>query len=365
MKKMKIKNLIVWGFIFAVIGQTACTKNDDETLPPDNATGYSLGVFIINEGPFQSGTGTITYLNRDGSGVEEEIYQAANNGVPLGNIVQSMNQDTDGKKETYIAINNANKIEVVDIKTFKRVHTIENIASPRYIEFGGNGKVYISSWDNTVKVFSTEGYEFFGQVNVGTGPEKMLRVDNTIWVLNQGGFAVDSTISIISSETDEVVHTLQVYAKPTGIQLDENGLVWVMCSGNGWNGFPGIDDTEAHLLCIDPTGFNFVKDIAFPTSSEHPEKLVINKEGNLLFYNFIDGIYQFDIHGSELEEVPFISRNNMFYSLGLDRGSNIIYAGDPIDFVQHGLVYRYDVYTGNVLDSLQAGIVPGEFFFTQ
>lgn len=361
---MKFLKQFVWIVALALLVSTGC-ENDSDDPQQQVPVGYSQGVFIVNEGPFQTGTGTITFMNRDASQLSEKIFQNANNGLPLGNITQSMNLESTYKTDAYIAVNNANKIEVVDISTFDSIQSIENIPSPRYIEFGGNDKVYITSWDNTVKVLSTVGYEFFGQINVGVGPEKLMRVAQTIWVLNQGGFDVDSTVSIINTQTDQVIETIQVYPKPTGIQVDQNGLVWILCSGKGWNGFPGADDSEAHLLCIDPDSYTVIKDIAFPTSSEHPEKLVINREGDQLFYNFTDGIYRFDIHSNELETSPFIARVGMFYGLGLDRKDNIIYGSDPGDFIQKGWVFRYSATSGNVVDSVATGIVPGEFFFTE
>jgi hypothetical protein len=337
---------------------------EEEAEPPLTNAGYSQGVFIMNEGPFQTGTGTVTYMRRDGTGKVESVFQKSNTGLVLGNIVQSMNVDPQNLNRAYIAVNNANKIVVVDVRTFNREEQILNIELPRYIEFGLNQKAYISCWDNTVKIISTVGYEFFGQVSVGTGPEKMKRIGNQIWVLNKGGLAVDSTISIINTGNDQLVTTLEVYPKPTGIEVDENGMVWVLCSGKGWNGFPDPTDSEAHLLCIDPSDFSFVMDLPFPGTTEHPEDLAINKEGNLLFYTLPDGIYRFDIHGVELEESPFIERSPMFYGLGCDPVSNVLYASDPVDYVQQGWIYRYDVFSGSLQDSIRAGIIPGEFYFS-
>lgn len=348
--------LILLLFVF-----TSC---EEEKEPPLTNAGYSQGVFIMNEGPFQSGTGTITYMRRDGTGKVENVFQKSNTGLVLGNIVQSMNVDPQNLNHAYIAVNNANKLVVVDVRTFNREEQIPNIDLPRYIEFGLNQKAYISCWDNTVKIISTVGYEFFGQVTVGTGPEKMKRIGNQIWILNKGGFAVDSTISILDTGNDQLVNTLEVYPKPTGIEVDENGLVWVLCSGKGWNGFPDPSDSEAHLLCIDPSDYSMVVDLPFPTTTEHPEDLTINKEGNLLFYTLPDGIYRFDIHSNELEENPFIEHSPMFYSMSCDREANILYASDPVDYVQQGWVYRYDVFTGSLQDSIRSGIVPGEFYFT-
>jgi len=366
MKNFKLNtSFLSMGFLALVISFTACKKDKEDTPPLDNSAGYSNGIFIINEGAFQTGTGTITYLSRDGSETIDKLYQQANNLIPIGNVAQSMNVYPIGGEDAFISVNNANKVEVVSLKSFQQIQTLENMNTPRYIEFSRTyGKMYISSWDNTVKIFNLDGTESLGQVNVGTGPEKMLEVNDQIWVLNQGGFSVDSTISVIDTETNQLVETIQVYAKPTGIQLDDNGNVWILCSGNGWNGFPGPDDTEAHLICINPNNYNLLKDISFPNSSEHPEKLVINDTKDLLYYNFIDGIYRFDIHDFELAEEAFIPRPYMFYGLGLDSFSNTLYASDPLDYVQNGWIYRYDAFTGAAVDSLEAGIIPGEFFFS-
>jgi hypothetical protein len=67
----------------------ACKKDDPEPPPPVNETDYGSGIFILNEGPFQNGTGTITYLSRNGFERVDNLFQTANNLTPLGNIVQS------------------------------------------------------------------------------------------------------------------------------------------------------------------------------------------------------------------------------------------------------------------------------------
>ncbi|MCD4681660.1 MAG: hypothetical protein K8R86_00140, partial [Bacteroidales bacterium] len=132
MKSIRKNSILILGLL--LLGSwviISCDKEEDEPPPPDSS-GYSEGVFIVNEGPFQTGTGTVTYLSRDGSGIEDHIFQKANNLIPLGNIVQSMTLIED---KVYIAVNNANKIEIVSLKTFQSVQTLENITSPRYIAF--------------------------------------------------------------------------------------------------------------------------------------------------------------------------------------------------------------------------------------
>lgn len=338
----------------------SCTKENTDP-PPVTGDGYNNGIFIVNEGPFGNGSGTISFMNRDGSGLVNKIFQKANSMIPLGSIVQSMHVVDD---KGYIVVNDANKIEIVNLKTFQSLYTLENIAFPRYIKSDDNGRLYVSCWDNTVKIFNTDGTESFGQISVGTGPEKMLMEGQKLWVLNQGGYSIDSTISIIDIPTTQLINTVDVYPKPTGIQQDKNGNIWVTCSGFGWNGWPDSTDTHGHLVCLDPDDYSIKKDFEFPTTTEHPEKLVINAAGDVLFYSFPGGIYKQRIEADSLNLTAIINKSGLFYGLGLDTKDDVIYGTDATDFVQNGMVYRYHTTSGMMIDSLEVGIGPSEIYFT-
>jgi streptogramin lyase len=274
----------------------------DETEVPPETTSFQDGIFIVNEGPFGTGTGSITFLARDASLLEHKIYQKANFLEPLGNIVHSMTVIGD---KAYIAVNNASKVEIVNSKTFSKFQTLPNINYPAYILEAGDNKVYISSWEGKIFIVSKDGTESFGMIPVGTGPEKMIKIDGNIWVLNQGGLSVDSTISIIDPDIDQVIQTLDVYPRPTGIRQDAVGKVWVLCSGKG---FWQSGATRGHLVSIDPVGYSIIDDIVFPDTLNHPEELEINNTGNTLFYNYPGGIYRFETNSQSLDQVPFVPR---------------------------------------------------------
>ena len=358
--QMKIKILLHTFLLSALLIIISC-KEDPPVIVEDLpvVSDYGEGVYIVNEGLFNTGTGAITFMNRDGSDLQHNIYQQANNSLPLGNVAQSMNR-FDNK--AFIMINNADKVEVVDIFTFQRIKTLLNITYPAYAIKADDNKVYISSWGNKLFVVYLDILKAVGIINTGTGPTKMLRTGDEVWVLNQGGLGVDSTISVVNVSTDEVAQTIQVYSRPTGIQKDKNGNIWVMCSGKGyWQG----NQTKGHLVCIDPLDYSFINDIEFPDTTNHPEKLVINSGGDVLYYNYPGGIYKFEISSSGLDTEAFISHSSMFYGLGLDTVDNVIYASDALDYAQDGLVFRYNAATGIIIDSLYAGIIPGEFYFTE
>lgn len=188
----------------------------------------------------------------------------------------------------------------------------------------------------------------------------MAAIEQTIWVLNQGGLSIDSTISVIDYQMDKVISTIPVYPRPTGIQQDKNGLVWVLCSGKAYwhNGA-----SKGHLVAIDPINYSLQKDIVFPDTINHPEKLVINNTGDVLFYNYSDGVYKIGIESNSLETSPFIEYPGTLYSLGYDPVDNYIYISDPVDYIQKGWVFRFNEKTGLVVDSVPAGIVPREYEF--
>ncbi len=336
----------------------SCEKTEEpqQTSLPGK---YDNGVFICNEGPFMSGTGTISFLNYTDGVVYNNLYENVNQ-LPLGNIVQSMETYGDFG---YIVVNNANKIEIVDLKNLQRSGSISGLTLPRYILPVSQQKAYVSCWDNTLAVIDLTSKSIKKNIPVGTGPEKMLLLGEQLFVLNQGGFGIDSVLSVIQTSSDSVTATVQVYPKPTGIVSDKEGKIWVLCSGNGYNGFPAAGDSEGHLVCINPQSKQIIRDIPFPGTSIHPEKLVINQAGDRMYFLYKDGVYDLGITSTALSQKAFIPHSGYLYALGLDQKNDLLYVSDPVDYVQDGWVYRYLADKGFVVDSFKTGIIPTHFSF--
>ena len=53
----------------------------------------------------------------------------------------------------------------------------------------------------------------------------------------------------------------------------------------------------------------------------------------------------------------------MFYALGFDHREKIIYASDPLDYVQKGMIYKFDALNGTFVDNWVSGVIPGDFYF--
>lgn len=353
MKTLKTSFLCV--AIALSVSFISCKKDDNSLVKG----AFSNGIFIVNEGQYTGGTGTITYFNPDSNIVKQNIFETVN-GRPLGNIAQSM---TIYNGKGYIAVNNAGKVEVVDPATFKSIATITGMENPsQFLGIDGNTG-YVSDWNGNVEVIDLAANKISKTIKAGTGPDMMLRSGSHVFVANSGGLGLDSTVSVIDIAMNQVIKTIQVGAAPVGMVSDVNGKIWVVCKGIGFNGWPQAGDTPGRLLRIDPATQAVDYTYAFPTSGDHPEKLVIDKSLTMLYFLFNNAIYLFNTAATAPVPQKLVARS--FYGLGYQNKTGYLYATDPKNYVNAGIVLRYKATDGSLVDSVQAGIIPRSFAFSE
>lgn len=338
----------------------ACNKVENPTENPFGEDFFAEGVFIANEGLFQSGTGTLSFYNILQDTLVNEVYQAIHD-QPLGNIVQSLS-----KIDQYLVVivNNANHVRYLNYPSLSKKELVTDIQLPRFSLAVSDDMLAVSSW--------TEPFLHFinvdDQVNTSSlllhaPADKLLKNQSDLLVLHQGGFGIDSTISIVNLNDFSLNQVLQVYPKPTGIALVQDHI-WVLCSGKGWNGITQEDDTEGHLICITKESYEVINDIAFPNTQQHPEKLVVMNNEKLLFL-YQEGVCYYDLN---LEQIildqPLITNENSFYGLAYDDKNHLIYATDPVNYSEAGWFKIYNE-EGTIIDSLRTGIIPGEMLIVK
>ncbi|MGB1207286.1 MAG: DUF5074 domain-containing protein [Chitinophagales bacterium] len=351
--------------ILAILGTfTACESTDDED---EDIITYNEGVLISNEGPFDggAGTGSISFFNKVESSIENNVFETVNN-RPLGNVVQSVSLHNDN---TYIVVNNANVVEVVEAETFKSTGVIEGLALPRYFMGIDNNKAYVSQWGEggvagSIAVIDLTTNTITKTIATDAGAEHMLRVGNEVWVACSGGFGSANSIEVINTESDELTQSITVGFNPNSLQLDANNKVWAVCNGNtvydaDWN----VDEaasTVGSLSRIDAATYDLESNLAFGSIYGSPSNLVINSENNMLYYIYNGKVFQHDIDASSLNETAFIAKS--FYGLGFDSEGNYLFATDAKDFISRGYVFRYNAATAAIVDSMQAGVIPNDGF---
>ena len=322
----------------------------------------SSSVYITNEGNFGTGNGSLSIYDKTTNLVFNDVFSSNNGGALLGDVVQSM-ECINGSG--YICVNNSSTIQVID-ENHLYVAAIQ-VSQPRYLKQVNTSKAYASDWGiNGIQVIDLLSNTVSSTIDCGTGPEGIAVSNGFAYVCNVGGWGLDSTVTVINTNTDAVETTLTVGDKPNSAVVDINGNVWILTGGfteydANWN---VISETPGVLAMINTSTNTIESSLVFPIGN-HPEDLVINGAGNKLYYSdgsWSKAVYEFGINDVDLSTTPIINRS--FYGLGYDPVSNEIYGSDAVDFTQQGWVYRYAT-SGAVIDSFQVGIIPGSFAFSQ
>jgi YVTN family beta-propeller protein len=322
----------------------------------------SSSVYITNEGNFGTGNSSLSIYDKTTNSVSNDVYSSNNGGALMGDVAQSM-ELINGNG--YICVNNSSTIQVID-ENHIYVTAIQ-VYQPRYLKQVNTFKAYASDWGiNGIQVIDLLSNTVSSTIDCGTGPEGIAVSNGFAYVCNVGGWGLDSTVTVINTNTDAVETTLTVGDKPNSAVVDVNGNVWVLTGGfteydANWN---VISETPGVLAMINTSTNTIESSLVFPIGN-HPEDLVINGAGNKLYYSdgsWSKAVYEFGINDINLSTTPIIDRS--FYGLGYDPISNEIYGSDAVDFVQQGWVYRYAT-TGLVVDSFQVGIIPGSFAFSE
>lgn len=347
---MNWKNLALALLGSAVI--IACKKEDESpiTNSPPSSSASDYMVLVSNEGPFGSGTGSISQINLTSGEAFHELFENANN-YPLGNVVQSSNKVDD---LIYIVVNNAQKIEVVDYPEFTYSATISGLSMPRYFE-EYNGTGYVSDWGaNGIQVIDLETNEITGLISTGAGPENMLFHDGYLYVANSGGLGSDNRVSVINLASNSIETQIEVADNPQSLQIDGAGQLRVLCRGiNDWSGEG--NDTAGALFTIDPNTHSVSSSLVFDSVDDHPSNLVADEQGEVLYFLMNGDVYELEHDSNVLPSGPFINGN--FYGLGFHAGAQRLLAADAADYQQEGSVHVFAT-SGSEDAVFDAGVIP-------
>ena len=353
MKKLKL----ILSLFCLVLSISSCKKEDNKPTT-DNLN----GLFIVNEGAFMGGNSAISFMSSDSTFFSADIYTAANGGIPLGDIAQSMSIH-DGK--AYIVVNNSSKIEVVSMKDFVRTGQIVGIGSPRYFTGISATKGLVTDWSsNQLFMIDLTTLMKIDSAKCGSGPEQITIANNKIFVCNSGGFGDDSTITVLDVNTLDSLTTIATPLNPSNIQIDQdNNRAWVLCRGSLGSDFsPTPDDAGGSLIQINTSSNTIVKQFTM-NYDEHPAKLTMDGDRQNMFYlNGLYGggtIYKMSVNAANLPTAPFVNRS--FYGIGVDPVSGQIYGGKE-NYSANTYMLRYSE-NGVLLDSTLVGIAPNGFVF--
>jgi YVTN family beta-propeller protein len=348
-----MKNIKFWAMLCALITLFVACDPDE---PIVEVSPYESGVFIAHQGAFGSGTGTVSFYNRTVGGVKNDIFGTANGGAAIGNVLQSVTVIGD---KAYLAVNNANKIVVVDAKTFKFQDSISGTILPRYMIDIDDKKAFLSEWGTgglkgAVRVYDKATKKFTKTIATGNGAERMLKASGGIYVTNVGGFDSDSTVALIDVNSETVVSKIKVGVNPNSLVQDANNDIWVLCGGDFGAPNGKLVQLKNNVIAA---SFNV------PQGSN---SLVINSAKNVLYFATDKGIYQKDL--TTTAPSVFIGKPaatasfGALYGLGIDPKTGNLFCADAKDYASKGVIYIFN--NAKVLqDSLKTDIIPADFWF--
>jgi hypothetical protein len=355
-----MKHLFFFAAILLLSGVfTSCENSGGDEVPPGK---YEHGGFVVNEGTFGSGNASVSFIDFKTDTIHNEIFYTENQ-RPVGDVLQTVFLHDD---LAYLVVNESDKVEVVHISDFREKATITGLNGPRYMAASGN-KGYISQWGEggSVAVVDLATHEVKKIIPAGTGPEGILAIGNTIWVANGGGWAVDSTLMIIDTATDEIIHTLTVGYNPKEMVTDSREDVWALCYGHivynsDWS---VANEFGSNLVKISAQDLLPVKEIPIGETL-HPQHLDINKPQHTLYvgggFGF-SGIYKIHTSETSFPEIPAIK--GFFYGFNIHSVNHEIYACEAPDFTQPGKIHIFSE-DGIKKDEYTAGIGPNAVIFT-
>jgi DNA-binding beta-propeller fold protein YncE len=354
-----MKKYIIVLFLL-VIALQACVKDKPE--PSDNPppSGEGRRLYIANEGSLGNGNSSLSFYNIDKDSIFNDVFFQKNT-QQLGDIFQSMLIDGD---QLYMAINNSNKIVVVNKQDFALAGTIQ-VHKPRYMLKVNDEKMYVSSlYYPEINVVNPKTRQVTGKIDIDyANSEGMTMLNGKVYACNW-----DTTCNYIyeiDPATDQISARINIAGRASQqVLVDKNQKLWVL-AGNVYK------QKIATLTQIDPATRTILKSFTFPAGADvmkpcwNPTKdtmyfLGVNYNGGTDY----NGVYRMSIDAPSLPVSLFIQAQALqyYWALGLDSVTNQVYLGDPKGFIQKGNVSVYQT-NGQKIRSFSTGLGPCYFSF--
>ncbi|WP_345951902.1 DUF5074 domain-containing protein [Mucilaginibacter sp. PAMB04274] len=361
-------------FLLILILLSACRK-DPKPAPEETETLFEpvpassvKGVYLLNEGNLNMNKASLDYVDYTTGRYRRNIYNQANPEVIKG-LGDVGNDILVYGSKLYVAVNNSNKVEVLNAKTGKRIKQID-LVNCRYLTFHNN-KVYVSAYlgsvgdanspNGIVAQIDTTTLLIERRVTVGRQPEEMAVAGNKLYVANSGGYSppnYERTISVVDIDTFTEVKRIEVDINLEHLKADRFGDLYITSRGDYLTIQPNLYVIDTQTERIKKT-FNLQTRALF---IDNDRAYVISTNAQSKFaYNIINTLdetllsQQFIIDGTQ-------SQIRLPYGLSVNPVTKDVLLTDAKDFISPGTLYCFDS-TGKKKWSVTTGDVPAHFAF--
>ena len=380
-RKILFLPLLCLTVLFACREIELVVPTEYELLPgvPIDPDARPAGMYLLNEANMGSNKSSIDYVDFRNAYYVRNIYAERNPEVvkelgDVGNDIQIY-----GNK-LYAVINCSHKVEVMDVRTCKRIGQVD-IPNCRYIRFA-KGKAYVSAYVGPVAIdpnaqlgavyeVDTASLAVTRKVTVGYQPDELEVLGEYLYVANSGGYRApdyDSTVSVV-----EIYGMKQIQKIPVGINLHRirkvrYGKLWVTSRGD-YNTIP------SRLYVLDRKDKNSKEMVVKDTLDIPCSEMYI--QGDSLYFYSVEWNKQterntvtygiIDVRTGQLVTDHFITDGTeqdivIPYGICVHPTTGDIYVTDAKNYVSSGVLHCYDRH-GKKKWSVRTGDIPAHMAF--
>jgi hypothetical protein len=343
------------------------------TLFPAEPDASVRGLYLVNEGNMYMNKASLDFVDFSTGSYRKNIYGQANPEVTKGLGDVGNDVGVYGSK-LYVVVNGSNKVEVLNVKTGKRIQQID-ILNCRYITFS-KGKAYVSAYlgqigdpkapNGIVAEIDTSSLKETKRVEVGRQPEEMAVVGTNLYVANSGGYTpgnYESTISVINLETFKETKRIPVAINLHRLKADRYGDLYVTSRGDYLDVTSKLyvintqtdqvkkvfDVAAGNIVIDDDLAYIYSSSFSITTGKSTISYDMINVKDEVLLSR------KFILDGNEKSiKVP--------YGLAVHPITKDVFVTDATDYVTPGVLYCFDP-MGKKKWSVETGDIPAQFAF--
>jgi DNA-binding beta-propeller fold protein YncE len=371
--KLKITGLWILVLFSACRKEKQLILEESEIVTEASPNASPKGFYLLNEGNMNANKASLDYLDFTTGKYRRNIYAQINPEITKGLGDVGNDLKIYGSK-LYAVLNVSNKIEVLDVKSGRRITQID-LNNCRYITFHKN-KAYVSAYlgnigdpsspQGIVAEIDTATLTINRKVKVGRQPEEMAVVGNKLYVANSGGYSppdYETTISVIDipsfSETEKIPVAINLHR----LKADKYGDLYVSSRGDYY-------DIPSQLFVIETQNHTIKKTFDIPVS-----EIIIQDDLAYIYsstFNYQSGTNyisyrMLDVKNETILDRSFITDGTnkkiiIPYGIAVNPQTKEIFITDARDYVTPGVLYCFNS-DGKLKWSVGTGDIPAHFAF--
>lgn len=359
--KISFRFCLIVMLLFQLSCEPEKNKQGNSTPPSGDMASETRTLYVLCEGLYSLNNTTLYSRNEKTGESVQDIFQKANR-RKMGDTGNDL--EIYGSK-MYACLNGSNVLEVMDVYTAKSLKQISMVnengvgRQPRFI-VSHEGKIYVSSFDNTVCRIDTASLQIEAVCQVGRNPDGLCVANGKLYVANSGGLDYpdyDNTVSVVDLSSFSEIKKITVGKNPYKVEADSKGNIYV-CTRGDYDGFVnrmGQRSAPDPLQDVseDSEPYNFYRiDSRSDEVSRCFDIPVLNfciyKDTAYMYhYDYRSGscwIKVYDLVGEQMISEDFITdgtRLKLPYAIAVDPNTGLVYVSEAYNFQQFGSVYAF------------------------